>query len=269
MNWKRLPADERRKQRQAGDLRRFTDPAYVAAEQARRFAAGNLNPGDPLTDSRSLTVNGVTYSLPPIGSPLFVRNTGFVAWAIATGTRSAFNHVGMYMGWVPVNGKPVPTVLEARPTGAILTPLSDFIISKEVRRAEWGDVPEFADQARRNVAPGASGAETATEENRLRVAAARVGMGMLRTPYGWAGVVAIGFLQFGIHTSWVNRKVRAMDNAFCSQLYSWSVLAAGVTLNRVGIADDSHGRRVAPNVWGVSPGDLARGRTLTPISPQA
>lgn len=264
----KLAAEERRRLARAGDMRRHSNPGFVAAEQARRFAAGRLTITDR-TVADHIEVGGVRYPLPPIGTPLFIRNKGLVAWGIATGTRSPFNHIGMYVGWASVSRERVPAVLEARSSGAMLTPLTDFITSRRVRRAEWGVVPEFRQQAQRNVAKPTGNPQISAEETRLRIAAANEGMGMLGTPYGWTGVVAIGFLQFGIDNGWVDRHVRAMDNAFCSQLYAWSVISAGVKLNGVGIATDRRGQRSAPDVWGVSPGDIARHRHLRPLTAAA
>lgn len=147
--------------------------------------------------------------------PLYrlVRSNDLAGWVIRVATRSRWNHVQ-----IPMDDG---TYLGAHPGG--LGPEDESVghtVYGQVTAAQYGAY--------------------------LACARALVGTG-----YGWADIVSIGLLQYGIRPKFIRDRVRRTDRLICSQAVDLCASAAGLHL----FADG----RLSMDV---SPGDLANLGTL-------
>lgn len=115
------------------------------------------------------------------------RSDTVVGWGIRLGTRSRFNHAR----WV------------VDPAGGTLEAMGEGAIWGHVRKSDLVIRPPMDDQ-QRSLVPS--------------VAQTLHGRG-----YGWLGVTALGFAQFGVTIPPVRKRIMRTDELFCSQLvdYGW------------------------------------------------
>jgi hypothetical protein len=139
-----------------------------------------------------------------------VRTGGFVAWAIRRVTRSTVNHAFVYVG----SGQ----IVEAQPSGARVSRVDRYPV------VDWHQPPA-----------GRGGA--------IAVRA----LALVGTPYGFADIVSVGLLQYGIRPRLLRAFVAREDRLICSQLVDLADDLAGVH-------DFTDGRSSGD----VTPGDLHR-----------
>ena len=208
----------------------------LALRQVAAVAAGRIVVG-----SGRIGINSICSGLlvPEIATLGMVKSRGWSAAAIRLGTRSEWNHCGIYIGNVSGFGH---AFLEAAGSGAVITHLESLYksaISGDIEMSWAVKDPAFV--------PDGDFGSRWRSETRIRAAVATDALALLGTPYGWAGIFAIGALQFGISTRGIRRCVARRDELFCSQLYDAAALAGGVHL-----FEDER------TPGSVSPGDLAR-----------
>lgn len=148
--------------------------------------------GHPMTSPTALT--------PRPGDFFLTRTRGWQAALIRFGTRSAYNHAGIFLGkgWDA-------QVVEAQPHGSRIS--------------------HAPDPARSVVSTGRL-ALTSDDRDHIRAAAVE----LVGVPYSWADIVSVGLLQYGIKPRWLRRRVAASHNLICSQLVDQAYLMAGIHL---------------------------------------
>ena len=143
-----------------------------------------------------------------------VHGSGFYSWAIEVGTKSPTSHA-----FVVVEGN---KIVEAQPSGAIVSPLSKYAHHEVAYNDE-----EYKSPAER--------------EGIVAHAMKLVG-----TPYNWWDIFALTMDSFGLASPWMWKRAQEEKSLVCSALVSRSYyLGAGIDL--------ANGRPDAT----VTPGDLA------------
>jgi len=139
---------------------------------------------------------------PNLGDYFVVRTTGIAARLIQLGTWSKWNHAGIYIG----NGQ----VVEARPTGVSVSPLSKYEHNKII----W------------NTDHDAS----LTEAERKKLV--DFATGFCGDGYGIWSIVALGFKCFGLSLFPANWLAVREKKVICSQLVAWSYSHVGIKLSK-------------------------------------
>lgn len=142
------------------------------------------------------------------------RLPNLMGWLIGLGTWSKYSHAFVYVG----DGR----VVEARPSGAAVAPLSQYTPGHIL----WSDDVLSVEQAQ-SVTLSA--------------------MKCVGTPYGFLDIVAIALHTMRLPWKWVERRVLREDRMICSQLVAWCGDQAGIDW-KCGRAYDQE----------VTPADLAR-----------
>jgi uncharacterized protein YycO len=150
------------------------------------------------------------------GDYFVVRTPGVLGYIIRWVTRSHYNHAGII-----ISDYRGGRVVEARMKGAVYAQLSDYdgmdrLISHEHLSAD----------------------------QRLRIVDAA--KSVVGVEYGFADLLWLGLMQFGIKWKWVRKNVDRMDDMVCSQIVAHCYDVAGVRISSNETIQD------------VTPGDLAK-----------
>jgi len=138
--------------------------------------------------------------MPSVGDYFVVHTTGIAARLIQIGTRSKWNHAGIYIG----DGK----IIEARPSGVKIDNLSKYDNHKII----WSNESSLTEQERINLVNFVKGFEN--------------------DGYGVWSIVALGFKCLGLSVLPANILAEKENKVICSQLVAWAYSHVGVKVSK-------------------------------------